>query len=106
MVVLGKNPTTSGEAGRFDIRRDVQVVFQDPLASLDPRLPIGDILAEPLTTHGVPPAQRARRVPELLTLVGLQPEHANRYPQAFSGGQRQRIGSARALPLPPTPLSP
>ena len=65
---------------RFAIRRDLQVVFQDPLASLDPRLPIGDILAEPLETHGVPPAERARRVRELLTLVGLQPEHANRYP--------------------------
>jgi peptide/nickel transport system ATP-binding protein len=101
IVVLGKNTTTLGDAERFAIRRDLQVVFQDPLASLDPRLPIGDILAEPLTTHGVPPAERARRVPELLTLVGLQPEHANRYPQAFSGGQRQRIGIARALALQP-----
>jgi len=64
-------------------------------------MPVGDILAEPLLTHAVPPADRARRVRELLTLVGLQPEHANRYPQAFSGGQRQRIGIARALALEP-----
>jgi peptide/nickel transport system ATP-binding protein len=71
------------------------------MASLDPRLPIGDILAEPLETHGVPPADRVTRVRELLALVGLQPEHANRYPQAFSGGQRQRIGIARALALEP-----
>ena len=71
------------------------------MASLDPRLPIGDILAEPLETHDMPPADRVRRVRELLALVGLQPEHANRYPQAFSGGQRQRIGIARALALEP-----
>jgi peptide/nickel transport system ATP-binding protein len=99
--VLGRDTAALTPAERFAIRRDLQVVFQDPLASLDPRLPIGDILAEPLDTHGVPPADRARRTRELLTLVGLQPEHANRYPQAFSGGQRQRIGIARALALEP-----
>ena len=101
VVVLGRDTRTLSRAERFRIRRDVQVVFQDPLASLDPRLPVGDILAEPLETHGVPPGDRARRVRELLGLVGLRPEHANRYPQAFSGGQRQRIGIARALALSP-----
>jgi peptide/nickel transport system ATP-binding protein len=99
--VLGQDTRALSRAERFRIRRDVQVVFQDPLASLDPRLPVGDILAEPLATHGMPAADRARRVRELLALVGLRPEHANRYPQAFSGGQRQRIGIARALALSP-----
>jgi peptide/nickel transport system ATP-binding protein len=101
IVVLGRDTTQMSAQDRFAIRRDLQVVFQDPLASLDPRLPIGDILAEPLEAHAVQPADRARRVRELLTLVGLRPEHANRYPQAFSGGQRQRIGIARALALQP-----
>ena len=101
IVVLGKDTATMTAAERFATRRELQVVFQDPMASLDPRLPIGDILAEPLATHGVPSAAAARRVKELLELVGLQPEHANRYPQAFSGGQRQRIGIARALALEP-----
>jgi peptide/nickel transport system ATP-binding protein len=101
VVVLGQDTRALSRAERFRIRRDVQVVFQDPLASLDPRLPVGDILAEPLATHGMPAADRARRVRELLALVGLRPEHANRYPQAFSGGQRQRIGIARALALSP-----
>jgi peptide/nickel transport system ATP-binding protein len=101
IVVLGHDTATLTASERFAIRRDLQVVFQDPMASLDPRLPIGDILAEPLETHDIPPADRVRRVRELLALVGLQPEHANRYPQAFSGGQRQRIGIARALALEP-----
>jgi glutathione transport system ATP-binding protein len=101
IVVLGKDTASMRREERFTIRRDLQVVFQDPMASLDPRLPIGDILAEPLHAHSVPAADRSQRVRELLQLVGLQPEHANRYPQAFSGGQRQRIGIARALALRP-----
>ena len=86
---------------RRDLRRDVQVVFQDPLASLDPRLPVGDIIAEPLKAFGVDAEKRGGRVRELLELVGLSAEHANRYPADFSGGQRQRIGIARALALEP-----
>ena len=84
------------------LRRDLQVVFQDPIASLDPRLPVCDVLAEPLRTHGMTRERDATRGSrELLELVGLEPEHASRYPQQFSGGQRQRIGIARALALEP-----
>ncbi|MEV4803802.1 ABC transporter ATP-binding protein [Nonomuraea sp. NPDC049421] len=99
VVVLGHDTAKLGRAERTEIRRDMQVVFQDPLASLDPRMTVHDILAEPLRTHGRP--EPARRVGELLTLVGLDPSHAARYPQDFSGGQRQRIGIARALALEP-----
>ena len=101
IVVLGKDTARLNAEERFAIRRDVQVVFQDPMASLDPRLPIHDILTEPLDTHGVPADEQPGRVRELLQLVGLQPEHAGRYPQALSGGQRQRVGIARALALQP-----
>jgi peptide/nickel transport system ATP-binding protein len=102
IVVLGKDiADLHSRAAKKAIRRDLQVVFQDPMASLDPRMPVFDILAEPLKTHGVAKAAIAERVDELLTLVGLEPAHANRYPQHFSGGQRQRIGIARALALQP-----
>jgi peptide/nickel transport system ATP-binding protein len=101
IAVLGKDTAGMSRRDRFAIRRDVQVVFQDPFASLDPRLPVGDILAEPLTTHGVPARVRRERIRELLRLVGLAPEHVGRYPHEFSGGQRQRIGIARALALEP-----
>jgi peptide/nickel transport system ATP-binding protein len=101
VTVLGRDAATMTPEQRFRVRRDIQVVFQDPMAALDPRLPVGDIIGEPLATHGVAAPERARRVRELLALVGLQPEHADRYPQAFSGGQRQRIGIARALALEP-----
>ena len=102
IVVLGKEVSTlKTRAERKEIRRDLQVVFQDPMASLDPRLPVFDILAEPLRTHGYSAADTTARVNELLRLVGLDSSHANRYPQHFSGGQRQRIGIARALALEP-----
>jgi peptide/nickel transport system ATP-binding protein len=101
IVVLGQETTTLDRGGRRDIRRDVSVVFQDPMASLDPRLPVADVLGEPLRTHGVGKEQRSARVRELLRLVGLGPEHVSRYPAEFSGGQRQRICIARALALEP-----
>jgi oligopeptide/dipeptide ABC transporter ATP-binding protein len=83
------------------VRRDLQVVFQDPYASLNPRVPVNDIVAEPLQIHGLYGKQGKERVRELLTVVGLNPEHGNRYAHEFSGGQRQRIGIARALALEP-----
>jgi peptide/nickel transport system ATP-binding protein len=101
LEVLGFDAGSLSRTDRTRLRRDIQVVFQDPIAALDPRMPIADILAEPLTTHHVPREQIRERVPELLRLVGLRPEHANRYPAEFSGGQRQRIGIARALALEP-----
>nr|MBA2363871.1 ATP-binding cassette domain-containing protein [Chloroflexia bacterium] len=84
------------------VRPNMQIIFQDPFSSLDPRMTVGRIVAEPLVINNVLKGRALRdRVAELLTVVGLRPEHATRYPHAFSGGQRQRIGIARALALNP-----
>src|SRR5919201_1798821 len=84
------------------LRRDMQMIFQDPYASLNPRKTVGTIISEPFRLHGIVPRNKIRdEVKQLMELVGLNPEHYNRYPHAFSGGQRQRIGFARALALRP-----
>ena len=101
IVVLGHDTQGLSRSGRQQMRRDLQVVFQDPMASLDPRMPVFDLIAEPMGVFKVGKAEIERRVAELLALVGLEPSHASRYPGQFSGGQRQRIGIARALALEP-----
>jgi len=95
----GQDITHLSRAAMRPIRRRMQLVFQDPYASLNPRKPVSSILSDPLDIHGLAktPAERRDKVAEALLLVGLRPEHASRYPHEFSGGQRQRIGIARAL---------
>jgi peptide/nickel transport system ATP-binding protein/oligopeptide transport system ATP-binding protein len=99
----GRDITPLRGAGLKPIRRELQMVFQDPYSSLNPRKTIGSIVAEPLVIHRVEPDRSARKraVQELMDTVGLNPEHYNRYPHEFSGGQRQRVGIARALALRP-----
>src|SRR5260221_7027222 len=98
----GKDISRLSRRALRPIRGDVQMVFQDPYASLNPRKRVGTIIADPLRIHGDSNRRQIReRVRELLELVGLSPEHINRYPHEFSGGQRQRIGVARALALHP-----
>ena len=83
------------------LRREMQIIFQDPYASLNPRMTVGAMLEEPLFLHGLAKGKERQRISELLGLVGLSPDHASRYPHEFSGGQRQRIGIARALAVEP-----
>ena len=98
----GVDITDMGGAPLRKLRRRMQIVFQDPFASLNPRMTVGDILEEPLIVHEIgDAASRKARVDQLLSLVGLAPYHAGRYPHEFSGGQRQRIGIARALAVEP-----
>jgi oligopeptide/dipeptide ABC transporter ATP-binding protein len=102
IVFDGKDITNLDRKAMRSVRREVQIVFQDPYASLNPRMTVREIVGEPLRIHGLYRGQNGRqRVEELLRTVGLSPEHANRFPHEFSGGQRQRIGVARALALNP-----
>ncbi len=102
IVFNGRDITRFSRRQMREVRREMQIVFQDPYASLNPRMTVRDIVGEPLRIHGHDRGERGRqRVEELLRTVGLSPEHANRFPHEFSGGQRQRIGVARALALNP-----
>ncbi len=97
----GSDLGTLNAAALLAQRRAMQIIFQDPYSSLNPRMTVGQTLAEPLGLHGLHPGRHKERVTELLHTVGLAPEHAQRYPHEFSGGQRQRIGIARALAVNP-----
>jgi oligopeptide/dipeptide ABC transporter ATP-binding protein len=101
VVFEGRDISNLGRRSLRPLRRQMQMVFQDPYASLNPRKRVGSIIGTPLKIHGVERSERRKRVQELLETVGLSPEHYNRYPHEFSGGQRQRIGVARALALRP-----
>ena len=103
--VLGTDVADLDPAGRRALRSELQVVFQDPVASLDPRLPVFDVIAEPLVANGYDRHGCEERVAELLAIVGLDRDDAGRYPAEFSGGQKQRIGIARALALRPKILA-
>ena len=102
IVFNGRDITRLPRRRMREVRRELQIVFQDPYASLNPRMTVREIVAEPLRVHGLYQGNEGKqRVAELLRTVGLSPEHANRFPHEFSGGQRQRIGFARALALNP-----
>ncbi len=102
IVFDGTDLTTLSTAGLKAFRRDVQMIFQDPYGSLNPRRRVGSIIGDPFAIHGIADGrERKTKVQELMELVGLNPEHYNRFPAEFSGGQRQRIGVARALALKP-----
>ncbi|MCX7349903.1 MAG: dipeptide ABC transporter ATP-binding protein [Alphaproteobacteria bacterium] len=102
VLFQGEDLLSLSRAAMRQKRRDIQIVFQDPYASLDPRMNIAQIIAEPLDIHGIgSTAERTAKVKDLIALVGLDPASATRYPHEFSGGQRQRIGIARAIALEP-----
>ena len=102
ITVLGKNTADlRNNRERRELRRDLQVIFQDPMSSLDPRMPIYDVLAEPLEAQGWKKGDINRRIGELMSLVGINPDYVDRFPSQFSGGQRQRIAIARALATSP-----
>ena len=102
VIFDGKNIFELSKREMKNTRRDIQLIFQDPFASLDPRMTIGKILTEPLIIHSIgDKISRKKKVEKLLEMVGLQPSYFDRYPHEFSGGQRQRIGIARALVLDP-----
>jgi oligopeptide/dipeptide ABC transporter ATP-binding protein len=102
IVFDGRDVTAMGRAELRGLRKGMQIIFQDPYASLNPRMKVRDIVGEPLVIHGIGTKEtRRERVAELLRKVGLDPDYMNRYPHEFSGGQRQRIGVARALALNP-----
>ena len=97
----GRSISVLKEREMRSLRREMQIIFQDPYGSLNPRMTVGDMLAEPLFLHKLFSGREKQRVSDLLSLVGLAPEHAARYPHEFSGGQRQRIAIARALIVKP-----
>ena len=103
IVFDGHDIATLGARDLVALRRRIQVIFQDPFSSLNPRMKVGDIIAEPMHVHGIEPnaQKRAERMRELLTICGLNARFADRYPHEMSGGQRQRVGIARALALNP-----